>query len=38
MIKKLILISIFSSFLFSCGVKAPPEYEGNKMKFPEAID
>ena len=38
MIKKLILISIFCSFLFSCGVKAPPEYEGNEMVFPQPID
>ena len=38
MIKNLILISIICSFLFSCGVKAQPEYEGNEMEFPQAID
>jgi len=38
MTKRLILISIFCSFLFSCGVKAPPEYEGNEMVFPKPID
>ena len=30
MIKKLILISIFSILLFSCGKKADPEYKANK--------
>ena len=31
MIKKLILISIFCYFLFSCGKKGDPVYEGNDM-------
>ena len=31
MIKKLILISIFSILLFSCGKKGDPEYKGNEM-------
>jgi len=30
MIKKLILISIFCTLLFSCGKKADPEYGVNK--------
>ena len=38
MIKKLILISIFCSFLFSCGKKSDPQYEGNKMVFPRSVD
>ena len=38
MIKKLILISVFCSLLFSCGIKEDPEYEGNEMVFPESIN
>jgi len=38
MIKKLILISIICSFLFSCGKKGDPQYEGNEMDFPKPID
>ena len=30
MIKKLILISIFCTLLFSCGKKGDPEYNANK--------
>jgi len=30
MIKKLILISIFCTLVFSCGKKADPEYKTNK--------
>jgi len=30
MIKKIILISIFCSLLFSCGKKADPEYNAKK--------
>jgi hypothetical protein len=30
MLKKLILISIFCTLLFSCGKKADPEYKTNK--------
>jgi len=30
MIKKLILISIFCTLLFSCGKKGDPEYKVNK--------
>ena len=30
MIKKLILVSIFFTLLFSCGKKADPEYKVNK--------
>ena len=30
MIKKLIIVSIFCSLLFSCGKKADPEYKANK--------
>ena len=30
MIKKIILISIFCSLLFSCGKKADPEYKSKK--------
>ena len=30
MIKKLILISIFFTLLFSCGKKADPEYKADK--------
>ena len=32
MIKKIILISIFCSLLFSCGKKGDPKYEANKDK------
>jgi len=38
MIKKLILISIFCSFLFSCGKKADPKYDGNEMVFPKPAE
>jgi len=38
MIKKLILISILCSFLFSCGKKADPQYEGNEMVFPKSTE
>ena len=38
MIKKLILISIFSILLFSCGKKSAPKYDGNEMVFPQSID
>jgi hypothetical protein len=38
MIKKIILIYIFSSLLLSCGVKAPPEYEGNEIPVPKNLD
>jgi len=37
MIKKLILISIFCSFLFSCGKKGDPQYDGNEMVFPKSV-
>ncbi len=30
MIKKLILISVFCTLLFSCGKKGDPEYKTNK--------
>ena len=30
MIKKLILISVFCTLLFSCGKKEDPEYKANK--------
>ena len=33
MIKKIILISILCSLLFSCGKKADPEYKANKNNF-----
>tara|TARA_B100000787_G_C15981713_1_gene201912 strand:- start:418 stop:534 length:117 start_codon:yes stop_codon:yes gene_type:complete len=38
MIKRIILISIFSSLLLSCGVKAPPEYEGNDIPVPMSVE
>jgi len=38
MIKKLILISIICSFLFSCGKKADPQYGGDEMAFPKSLD
>ena len=38
MIKKLILISIICSFLFSCGKKGDPQYEGNEMVFPKSVN
>ena len=38
MIKKLILISIFSILLFSCGKKSDPQYEGNEMVFPKSTE
>jgi hypothetical protein len=37
MIKKLILIAIFSTIFFSCGVKGPPKYEGNEIGVPKPI-
>ncbi len=37
MIKKLILICIICSFLFSCGKKEDPQYEGNEMVFPKSV-
>ncbi len=33
MIKKLILVSIFCSLLFSCGKKGDPEYKVNKKNI-----
>ena len=33
MIKKLILVSIFCSLLFSCGKKEDPEYKVNKKNI-----
>jgi hypothetical protein len=38
MIKKLILISIICSFLFSCGKKGAPQYEGDEIVFPKSVD
>ncbi len=38
MIKKLILISICTFFLFSCGKKGDPQYDGNEMVFPKSVD
>ena len=38
MIKKLILITVFCSLLFSCGKKGDPQYEGNEMVFPKPVD
>jgi len=38
MIKQLILISIICSFLFSCGKKGDPQYEGNEMVFPKSVN
>ena len=38
MIKKLILISLLCSFLFSCGKKGDTQYEGNEMVFPKSVD
>ena len=38
MIKKLILISIFCSFLFSCGKKGDPQYDANEMVFSKSVD
>ena len=38
MIKKLILISIFCYFLFACGKKSDPNYQGNNLEIPSAID
>ena len=35
MIKKLIIISIFSILLFSCGKKGDPTYKGNDMILPK---
>ena len=34
MIKKLILISIFCTLLFSCGKKGDPEYKTSKNNTP----
>ena len=38
MIKKLILISLFCTLLFSCGKKGDPKHEGNEMDFPKSTD
>ena len=38
MMKKLILICIFSSLLFACGKKGDPKYAGNEMVFPKSIN
>lgn len=38
MIKKLILISILCSFLFSCGKKGDPQYDRSEMVFPKSVD
>ena len=38
MIKKLILISILCTLLFSCGKKGDPKYVGNEMVFPKSIN
>jgi hypothetical protein len=38
MIKKLILISILSILLFSCGKKGDPKYEGNEVIFPKSTN
>ena len=38
MIKKLILVSIICTFLFSCGKKGDPQYEGNKMILQKSVD
>ena len=35
MIKKLILISVFSILLFSCGKKGDPEYKVDKNNIPK---
>ena len=37
MIKKLILITLFGTFIFSCGVKGPPKHEGNEIVVPKPI-
>ena len=37
MIKKLILIAIFSILLFSCGKKGDPEYRDSKQKAEKII-
>ena len=34
MIKKIILISLFSILLFSCGKKGDPEYKATKNNIP----
>ena len=34
MIKKIILVSIFSILLFSCGKKGDPEYKVDKNNIP----
>ena len=38
MTKKLILISIFCIFLFSCGKKGDPKYNGNEIVFLKSTD
>ena len=38
MMKKLILICIFSSLLFACGKKGDPKYVGKEMVFPKSIN
>ena len=37
MIKKLILISVICSFLFSCGKKGDPEFKDSKQKAEKII-
>jgi len=38
MIKKLILISVLSILLLTCGKKGDPKYDGNEMVFPKSTD
>tara|TARA_B100000787_G_scaffold25706_1_gene17149 strand:- start:1489 stop:1605 length:117 start_codon:yes stop_codon:yes gene_type:complete len=38
MIKKLILISVLSILLLTCGKKGDPKYDGNEMVFPKSPD
>ena len=38
MIKKIIIIIVFSFLLLSCGKKGDPKYEGNEMVFPKSVD
>ena len=38
MIKRLILISIFSILLFSCGKRGAPTYKGDEVVLSESID
>jgi|TARA_B110000027_G_scaffold90392_1_gene95661 hypothetical protein len=37
MMKKFILIFIFSILLLSCGKKGDPKYKGNEVDFPKSI-